>query len=415
MKRGVLWDPGKPIINSFLEQDVYKFLMMYFIWRFYPNLRVKFQFVNRTTDVALRQFIDIEEFQKEYDHARILPPSDVDIAHIRSWGIFPEPFLAFLRTVRLPEVSARYDDDQIDITAEGLWTSATLCEMPTLSIISELYTRKNIGTSLSFQRRAFSEGNARLSEKIKFVKAHPLSWMQFGLRRRATGPWEHHVTERFANEAPSSLVGVSNVRLARDLGVESKGTNAHELQSAIYALNRHISDEAVRMGQYDILDKWEQCFGSQLLIMLTDTFGSRQFIAGLSEKHAVHWKGFRQDSGDPVSYASDLVIPFYKKWGVDPQGKWCFFTDGLDFLKAWNLHKEFRGKIQTGFGIGTNVTNDLGLFKPLSIVMKVVEAAGNPAVKISDNLAKATGPVMEIAEAKRIYKHTDNFYERCRY
>ncbi len=415
MKHGPLWNPEEPIIGSFLEQDVYKFLMMYFIWRFYPNLRVKFQFMNRT-DVPLAQWIDIVEFRKEYEHARSLSPTDGDIAHIRSWGLFPEPFLEFLKTVRLPKIHAAYDGEQLAITAEGPWVSTTLCEMPVLTVVSELYTRAKIGASLADQERAFQEGNKRLSEKIALSKEYLVPFVPFGLRRRATGVWEQHTIERFLNEVPQCITRVSNVRLARELGVEVGETNAHELQMALYALHRHISDEAVRRGQYEVLEKWEQCgFGDRFLIMLTDTFGSPQFLNGLSPKYALYWTGLRQDSGDPFAYVDGLAIPFYQQYGIDPLSKWCMFTDGLDFMKMRHLHKHCLGRIQSGFGIGTNLTNDLGLFGALSIVMKLVEAAGNPAVKISDNRAKATGDKTEIKEAMRIFGYSGTFFEKCQY
>ena len=43
--------------------------------------------------------------------------------------------------------------------------------------------------------------------------------------------------------------------------------------------------------------------------------------------------------------------------------------------------------IQLGFGIGTNLTNDVGL-TPLNIVMKLVRANGQPVAKISDTPGK---------------------------
>ena len=51
------------------------------------------------------------------------------------------------------------------------------------------------------------------------------------------------------------------------------------------------------------------------------------------------------------------------------------------------LHKTFNGRIQTGFGIGTNLTNDLG-YKALNIVMKVVEVNDRPVAKLSDSPGK---------------------------
>jgi nicotinate phosphoribosyltransferase len=63
------------------------------------------------------------------------------------------------------------------------------------------------------------------------------------------------------------------------------------------------------------------------------------------------------------------------------------------------------------FGWGTNLTNDfrgcdpdggIGL-DPISLVAKVVEANGRPAVKLSDNSAKASGAPGEIARYLRVF------------
>ena len=45
------------------------------------------------------------------------------------------------------------------------------------------------------------------------------------------------------------------------------------------------------------------------------------------------------------------------------------------------------GVVQTGFGIGTNLSNDTGL-QPLNIVMKLVNCNGQPTAKLSDSPGK---------------------------
>jgi nicotinate phosphoribosyltransferase len=51
--------------------------------------------------------------------------------------------------------------------------------------------------------------------------------------------------------------------------------------------------------------------------------------------------------------------------------------------RALALYRHFGDRVNMGFGIGTNLTNDVGL-KPLNIVMKLVEANGQPVAKLSD-------------------------------
>ena len=63
------------------------------------------------------------------------------------------------------------------------------------------------------------------------------------------------------------------------------------------------------------------------------------------------------------------------------------FSDGLDVPTALRLHAHFADRVQTGFGIGTNLTNDTGL-EPLNIVMKLVSCNGQPTAKLSDSPGK---------------------------
>jgi len=62
----------------------------------------------------------------------------------------------------------------------------------------------------------------------------------------------------------------------------------------------------------------------------------------------------------------------------------------LRLLLAQRLFEYFRGRSQTAFGIGTNLTNDLG-HEPLAIVIKMTRCNGQPVAKISDEPSKTMG------------------------
>lgn len=51
----------------------------------------------------------------------------------------------------------------------------------------------------------------------------------------------------------------------------------------------------------------------------------------------------------------------------------------------------------------------------LSLVMKLVEANGNPTVKLSDNLAKALGPKDLVEWVKQTCRYTNTFSEELVY
>jgi nicotinate phosphoribosyltransferase len=59
----------------------------------------------------------------------------------------------------------------------------------------------------------------------------------------------------------------------------------------------------------------------------------------------------------------------------------------LDLPKALEIWRHFGDRVQCGFGIGTHLTNDVGL-PPLNIVMKLVECNGQPVAKLSDSPGK---------------------------
>ena len=77
----------------------------------------------------------------------------------------------------------------------------------------------------------------------------------------------------------------------------------------------------------------------------------------------------------------------YEKLRIDPHTKRLVFSDGLDFDSAISLHHHFSDRTQCGFGIGTNLTNDMGL-KTLHIVMKLTHANRQPVAKLSDSPGK---------------------------
>ncbi len=87
------------------------------------------------------------------------------------------------------------------------------------------------------------------------------------------------------------------------------------------------------------------------------------------------------------------------------------FSDGLDIDEIENLYHQFDQRSRIAFGWGTNLTNDFNGCSPTpnpglkmtSLICKVTKANGKSAVKLSDNLEKATGPQGEIKRYLRIF------------
>jgi nicotinate phosphoribosyltransferase len=409
-----LWQKDSPIIDSIMVTDVYKILMLYLMWRFFPNLHVRFSFKNRTVKVRLGDEIDFSALCEQIRHAQWLRFGEDDIAHIRSWQMFPEEFLQALLRLRLPEILVeKTPDGQLRIEAEGRWMDVTLWELLVLPIVSEMRTRFFIGEGQLEHRSAIESGEQRLIAKMPLLRELlPLRVAFFDLRRRATGDWERHTTEMLLNEIPQVVAGVSNVWLARILGVEAIGTNAHELPMALTALRSHEGPEAMRNAQYEVLKLWQRLYGHKSLVMLPDTFGDRQFFRGLAEHYFRDWRGSRHDSGDPFEYG-EARIKDYTDRGIDPTQKVIIYSDGLTPEVMVELKRRFFTRIGLGYGWGTNKSHDLGVpgFGPLSLVMKLTEAAGKRAVKLSGNIAKATGDPEAIGYYKEVFRYGETFTE----
>jgi nicotinic acid phosphoribosyltransferase len=83
----------------------------------------------------------------------------------------------------------------------------------------------------------------------------------------------------------------------------------------------------------------------------------------------------------------EKALAHYKKLRIDAQAKRLTFSDGLDLPTSLALYGTFAERTQTGFGIGTNLTNDLGV-PALNIVMKPMSCNGQPTAKLSDTPGK---------------------------
>jgi nicotinate phosphoribosyltransferase len=205
-----------------------------------------------------------------------------------------------------------------------------------------------------------------------------------------------------------SLSGSSNTFLAYKHDMEAMGTNAHELPMAMAALAGD-DDEALHRSQYGVLELWQKSYGGELLILLPDTFGTTQFLEGAPDWVA-DWTGQRADSKDPM-IAGDEYIRWLISRGRDPRKKRLIASDALDVDDILRLQEYFSGRIRFSAGWGTLLTNDFrgchprgdDDLEPISLVCKLMTVEGRPAVKLSDNPRKATGPVEEIERYRRVF------------
>jgi nicotinate phosphoribosyltransferase len=408
-----------PIIRSLLDTDFYKLLMLGFIHRWFPAVPVTFSLINRTSAVRLARIVAEDELRAQLDHARSLSFTNSELIWLQgntfygTKGIFTPEVITCLAGFRLPDYELTSRDGQYELRFSGSWVEVTLWEIYALSILSELRTRAGLRSMGKFELDVFyARGKSRAWDKIERLKAAQLqgSIADFGTRRRHSFLWQEWIVQAMAGELGGVFSGTSNAFLAMKHDMEAIGTNAHELPMVLAALAEAEdgSDDALRDAQYRVLDLWRQTYGGNLLVALPDTFGSTQFLKGAPDWVA-DW-GIRFDSKEPTA-AAEEAIAFWMARGRDPAQKLGLFSDGLDVDEIIALDREFAGRMRVGFGWGTLSTNDFRNchprggrdFEPISLVCKVTGAAGRPAVKLSDNYAKATGPAEAVERYRRVF------------
>jgi nicotinate phosphoribosyltransferase len=131
---------------------------------------------------------------------------------------------------------------------------------------------------------------------------------------------------------------------------------------------------------------WAREYRGDLGIALSDVFGMDAFLRDFDLFFCKLFDGVRHDSGDPFEWGEKLIA-HYQRMRIDPRTKAMVFSDSLNVPLARRLFEYFRGRSQTAFGIGTNLTNDLG-YEPLQIVIKMTRCNGQPVAKISDEPSK---------------------------
>jgi nicotinate phosphoribosyltransferase len=407
-----------PIVRSLLDTDFYKLLMLQMIWGMYPKVDATFSLINRSP-VRLADEIDEGELREQLDHARTLRFSKKEMIWLGGntfYGrkqIFEPEFLAWLEDFRLPDYHLEKRGGQYELTFAGPWMYTTLWEIPALAIINELRSRSAMKAFGPFALDVlYARAKARMWDKTERLKKLPdINISDFGTRRRHSFLWQRWCVEALKEGIGESFSGTSNVKLAMDTDLEALGTNAHELPMVLAALAD--TEKELKAAPYKVLQDWQRYYGGNLLIVLPDAFGTAAFLRDAPEWVA-DWTGFRPDSAPPIE-GGEKIIAWWRKMGRDPRRKLLIFSDGLEVDSIIDTYRHFEGKVRMAFGWGTNLTNDFEDCAPtptaglnaISLVCKVTEAGGRPAVKLSDNPEKATGDPQEIKRYLRVFGEED--------
>ncbi len=370
------------VIQSLLDTDLYKFSMMQVVLHQYPAAEVEYRFKCRTPGVDLVPCID--GIRAELAALCSLRFRADELDYLRGWRFIKSDFVDFLGLFQLNEkyVEIAPSPDvagEIEIRIRGPWLHTIMFEVPLLAIVNELYFRR---TSPGLD---LAEGRRRLRGKIAMLRDEPgytdCRIADYGTRRRHSREWQREVVTTLRDELGHQLAGTSNVWLARELGLTPLGTLAHEYLQAHQALGPRLRD-----SQVAALEAWAREYRGDLGIALSDVYGLDAFLRDFDMYFCKLFDGTRHDSGDPFAWG-ERVLAHYRANRVDPRNKVLVFSDGLDIPRVMQLYAHFRGRCQLAFGVGTNLTNDVGP-APINIVIKMIRCNGQPVAKLSDSPGK---------------------------
>lgn len=402
-----------PIVRSLLDTDFYKILMAQTIFRRQRGTNVCFSLINRTTRIRLAEIIDIGELKEQLDHVRSLRLSRGESTWLRGnmfYGrrqMFSPDFMEWFEGLRMPDYHLEVREGQYELTFDGPWVETTLWEIPALAIINELRSRAVLKGMGRFELQVlYARAMTRVWEKIeRLQKLEGLRIADFGTRRRHGFLWQDWCVQAMQEGLGERFIGTSNCVIAMRREMEAIGTNAHELPMVYAALAR--TEKELAAAPYQVLADWQEDYEGNLRIILPDTYGTTGFLER-APKWMNAWTGIRIDSKDPIE-GGEEAIAWWRSRGLDPSTKQLIFSDGLDVDAIEKIHAHFKGRVRFGFGWGTLLTNDFRGFTagksldPISVVCKVASANGRPAVKISDNPTKATGPNAEISRYMKVF------------
>ncbi len=391
------------MIQSILDNDIYKFTMQQAVYRLYPGALAEYELTNRDLTVFPKGFARTAQREIDGMSALSLGPDQ------KSWlakacSFFTPDYLDLLSsyTYDPSQVFLEQEGSRISVKVKGPWAETILWEVPLMAIISETYfamTRPNILTreEIALKNRA----------KAELMAADKISFVDFGTRRRFSAKNHENLIKDILSVSDHTLAGTSNVHLALKFGIAPVGTLAHEW------IMFHSAQSGYKASNAMALDAWTKVYPNVLDIALTDTYTTDDFLKAFTQKRATNFTGVRQDSGDPIKFTQKLLA-HYQGLNIDPAGKTIVFSDGLDVNRALTIHKFCQGKIRDAYGIGTSLTNDLGV-KPLNIVIKLCrcrpgpDRKWQPTVKLSDHPGKHTGEKNEILRCMEELRITPGF------
>jgi nicotinate phosphoribosyltransferase len=239
------------MLNSLIDNDLYKFTMQQAVLQMYPHATASYKFINRRPGKLVPGMVkDIFGAIQNMESLQIKPH---EVEFLKERCPFLKPwYIEYLKGYRFDprEVSINWDDaaKDINITISGPWHRTILWEVPLLAIVSEIYY--NHCSTIAVDDQEYYTHTLKKGRALADAEA---IYFEFGTRRRRNYNTQDTAIDALLhskNEKGNNyLFGVSNIHFAHLYNAKPVGTMAHEWIMAHSALSglRHANQNPPKM------------------------------------------------------------------------------------------------------------------------------------------------------------------------
>ena len=371
----------KPIINSLMDQDLYKFSMGQMFFHQYTGAQAEWAFKCRNEGVTFSKE-EVEEIKAQVDHYCTLRFDEKELKELHKKCIWIHlDYLDFLRFWHPRREDILVDDQApcgLRIRTKGSQINVSPYETPLMAIVTEVHYRMS-----GHYDEMFEEFKAKTEQMIKDLKKAKYQlgcFSEFGFRRRLSYEAQDYFVKRFMEEnmKDCGFIGTSDVHFAIKYDTMAVGSVGHE---AIMLCGQAYPHQNPAYSNKFFMDSWVKEYGVLNGVALTDTIGTDMFLKDFRRTFATLFSGVRHDSGDPYAWA-EKILQKYKSYNIDPKTKTLLFSDSLDLERAHKLYQTYKDRCKVAFGIGTYLVGPVK--GALNIVIKPVKFNGLPVAKLSD-------------------------------
>lgn len=394
--------------------DLYFFLTSQLLWRYYPNVWVRYHLFSRKRKplVANRAFKDRWENNLRALSSQRFPKKTAQFLG-EMHPLLQSDYLDWLvehYRINASAVETYLNEDQFDVYWE-----APACVAP---LYEATFLAKTTGLRGDMEGLTPKPGwEKQVKEFGEYIAKHRINIVQAGLRRQRSYEVAKKATEILLDTAKDYVRSISDVRLARELGYYCSGTIPHYLIQVLAALDGYGEGNISTMYHWSnmyLVGKGQEAI-KRYGAFLPDTFKSKVGMDSLVEFYRRYpdrrgiFAGLREDS-----MGTEKFVPFVDAYNHEHNlGITTIVPSNGLTMETAHVAKD----IVTSAGynctelIGTFITHDLTGHPGIDLVAKVeqvwrVDEVGRSGprknvCKIGDG-GKTSGPQDAVEEAFRV-------------